>query len=99
MKKKKSITAEQFNSKKHIKEIKCDCNECGKVWHYLEKEEKRAKSQKCWSAYGQMTCCLPIQVYSKQQQGKWEQELDKFKKCPACGTTNITKTDVYHEKR
>lgn len=79
--KKTKITPEQFDPKKHIKEIKCKCNQCGKVWHYLGEEEKRVKGQMCWSAYGQMTCCLPIQLYSKQQGGKWEQELDKFKKC------------------
>lgn len=82
-----------------IKEIKCKCKQCGKVWHYSEAEEKRVKSQKCWSAYGQMTCCLPIQLYSKQQMGKWETEADKFKKCPECGSTNITKKDVYHKKQ
>jgi len=93
------ITAEQFNPKKHVKEIKCKCNECGKVWHYLENEEKRAESQRCWSYCGMTTCCPPLQFYSKQQAGKWEQELDKFKKCPECGSSNITKTDVYYEKQ
>ena len=85
------------NSYKNISEIKCKCNSCGQVWHYLPKEEKRAKSGKCWSVYGQITCCLPIQLYSKHQGLKWEGELDKFKKCPKCGSINITKKEIEHE--
>ena len=95
----KQISEKEFDPKKHIKEIKCKCNQCGKVWHYLEKEEKRVKSQIGWSGCGQMTCCLPVQLYSKQEGGKWEQELDKFKKCPKCGSHNIKKENVYYEKK
>jgi len=91
-------TEKEMKAKGMIKEIKCRCNRCGKVWHYLEGEEKRIKSQMCWSSYGQMTCCLPIQLYSKQQQGKWETEADKFKKCPKCGSHDIKKTSVYYKR-
>ena len=84
---------------KKITEIKCRCNQCGKIWHYLEQEEKRVKGQLCWSAYGMMTCCLPLQLYSKQQAGRWEQELDKFKKCPNCGSGDIKKEEITYEKR
>lgn len=87
----------EMKAKGMIKEIKCKCNRCGKTWHYLESEEKKIKGQIGWSAFGQMTCCLPLQLYSKQQSGKWEQELDKFKKCPKCGSHDIKKTPVYYK--
>ena len=82
-----------------IKETKCKCNSCGKVWHYLEEEEKRIKSQIRWSGFGMMTCCLPLQLYSKNEATKWQTALDKFRKCPECGSVNITKKEVYHEKQ
>jgi len=88
----------EMKEKGMIKETKCKCNQCGKVWHYVEEEEKRVKGQIKWSANGQMTCCLPLQMYSKQEGGKWEQQLDKFKKCPKCGSHNITKIPQYYEK-
>jgi len=94
----KEITAEEFDPKKYVKEVKCECNECGKIWHYLESEEKRIQSQKRWSGVGMMTCCLPVQLYSKNQAGKWESELDKFKKCPKCGSINIKKKEIHHKK-
>lgn len=85
--------------KKKIKEIRCKCNSCKHIWHYLPEEEKRAKSGACWGAYGQITCCLPIQLYSKQETLKWQDKLDKFKKCPKCGSVNITKKEIEHDIR
>ncbi len=85
------------DKKKVIKEVKCKCNSCGHVWHYLPGEEKRAKSGACWSAYGQMSCCFPMQLYSKQEGLKWQDKLDKFKKCPRYGSVNITKKEIEHE--
>ena len=92
-------TEKEMKSKGMLKETKCKCNQCGHVWHYLEEEEKRVKGQIQWSACGQMTCCLPLQLYSKHEGGKWEQESDKFKKCPKCGSHDIKKTAVYYEKK
>jgi hypothetical protein len=97
----KSFTKTKIEKKskfliKKVVEFKCKCKECGHVWHYLESEEKRAKSGTCWSAYGQMTCCLPMQLYSKQEGLKWEKELDKFKKCPKCGSVNMIKRKIEH---
>ena len=97
--KKINITEKEFDSKKHIKEVKCKCNQCGKIWHYLEQEEKRVKDQILWGACGQMTCCLPLQLYSKHETGKWEQESDKFKKCPKCGSNDVSKTTIYYKKQ
>lgn len=96
---KKKISEQESDPNKHVKEIKCKCNQCGKVWHYLEEEEKKINAQIGWSACGQMTCCLPLQLYSKNEGGKWEQQKDKFKKCPECGSHDITKKSIYHEKK
>ena len=85
------------DKKKVITEIKCKCNSCSHVWHYLPSEEKKVKSGQCWSAYGMCTCCLPLQLYSKNESLKWEKEMDKFKKCPKCGSVNITKRKIEHE--
>lgn len=85
--------------KNKIEEVKCKCNQCKKVWHYLKEEEKKINAQIGWSACGQMTCCLPLQLYSKNEGGKWEQQKDKFKKCPECGSHDITKKSIYHDKK
>jgi len=96
---------ERKNKDKHMnqegktKEIRCKCKSCGKVWHYLENEAKRVNNQVLWGACGQMSCCLPLQLYSKNETGKWEQESDKFKKCPKCGSSNIKKTVVYYNEK
>ena len=83
--------------KKLIKEFRCKCKQCGHVWHYLPEEEKRANSNVLWNSCGMMSCCLPFQIFSKNQADNWQNTLDKFKKCPKCGSTNIIKKEIQHE--
>ncbi|MEK6829476.1 MAG: hypothetical protein AABY15_05065 [Nanoarchaeota archaeon] len=89
----------QLKQNNKISEIKCKCKECGHVWHYLSSEEQRAKSGAFWGACGMTSCCFPIQLYSKQETLKWQDKLDKFKRCPKCGSVNITKKEIEHDIR
>ena len=95
----KKIDKTNFDSKKHIKEYRCKCNQCGKIWHYLESDEKRIKKQILTNACGQMQCCLPLQMYSNNERNKWEQECDKLNKCPECGSGDISKEEKYYAKK
>jgi len=101
---------------KYVKEIKCKCNECGQVWHYLEAEERRlrlaAKGNALTGCCGSLgmcggmlvddnavTHCMPaIKIFTDRSQERINQ-AEKLKKCPKCGSDNITKMDVYHEKK
>ncbi|MBT4151092.1 hypothetical protein HOE52_03955 [Candidatus Woesearchaeota archaeon] len=39
------ISESEFDKKKHVKESKRKCNQCGKVWHSLSDREKQMKTQ------------------------------------------------------
>lgn len=84
-----------------IKEIKCKCNQCGKIWHYLPQEEKSLKTQQASNAMiGFGMCCNPFGAYFMNksiEQGR--QAADKFKKCPECGSSDITKKTIEYEQK
>jgi len=90
----------KMRSKGMIKEIKCECNQCGKVWHYLEEDEKKLRSQATNNALlGCSFCCNPIGALFSNKSIDLQRELDKMKKCPSCNSADITKTMIYHEKK
>lgn len=89
-----------FDPKKHIKEIKCKCNQCGHIWHYLEEEEKKLKRQSASNAMiGCGMCCNPLGALFLNKSNELSREAEKLKKCPKCNSTDITRTTIYHEKR
>jgi len=83
-----------------IKEIKCKCNQCKKVWHYLPSEEKSMKTQQLGNAMvGVGSCCSPVGgLYSNKAQDLARQ-LNKFKQCPECGSSDITKKTIEYEQK
>jgi|SRR3989344_4483285 len=95
----KSINENNFDRKVHIKEIKCTCKQCGKIWHYLEDEEKGLKSQAGLNALiGCGTCGSPIGALFSNKSIDTSRELNKLKKCPECGSQNIKKESIFYEK-
>ncbi len=98
--KKLNIRSGQFNPKKHIKENKCKCNECGKVWHYLDSDKKVVKRQaQAHALYGCGTCGSPWGAWSSSKSIDLSQKSKSFDKCPGCNSMNIKKSVIYYEKK
>ena len=90
----------EMQAKGIIKEIKCKCNQCNHVWHYLESDEKNLKRQATGNALmGAGMCCNPFGALFSNKSLDLQRELKKMKKCPKCNSTDITKSPIYHEKR
>ena|SRR3989338_5521302 len=84
--------------KKVIKEIKCTCKECGKVWHYLKSEETSDSLSSCGNAMvGCGTCGSIFSPYYMNKSKDYADKTQKYKKCPACGSVNITKEEITHD--
>lgn len=99
----KKILEQEFDPKKHVKEYKRKCNECGKVWHSLASREKEIGgdinlnncvqgSQACNGNMGAAT-------QSKRNVESQKDLLDKLKKCPNCGSRNYTEEVIIYEKK
>lgn len=87
---------------KQIKETKCTCNACGKVWYYGKEEalqnfgEKMESFGSSMSNTGKdMMCCggcLPA-LFIPEKQVK---EVKDLNRCPECSSKAITKETVVH---
>jgi len=99
----KKISEEEFDSKKHVKEYKRKCNECGKVWHSLASREKEIeKDIGCNACIQASTACggnLGAATQSKRSVESQQDLLDKLKKCPNCGSRNYTEDVIIYEKK
>jgi hypothetical protein len=103
------ITAENYDSKSHIKEYKRKCNECKTVWHSLvsreEQLDKNLKDNNCNQSVAACGMCggnwlaLGASNQAKTNEQIITQEKDRLKKCPKCGSGNYTETIVYYEKK
>jgi len=83
-----------------VKEMKCKCKQCGKVWHYLETDEKQLRTQSTGNALiGCGLCCNPFAGLFLNKANELKREADKFKKCPVCGSGDITKEVIQYEKK
>lgn len=87
-----------------ITEIKCTCNQCGKVWHYLPSDTKPTgvETGGALMAIGGCMTCNPLLTLG----GSLVQNVgaDKTRKklatnCPKCNSTNITKERITYKKR
>src|SRR3989338_2988457 len=71
------------SKKKTICEIKCICNQCGKVWHYLKSDERGLKMQACGNLLvGGGMCCNPFGSLFLNKSIEASREANKFNKCP-----------------
>jgi len=78
---------------KIIKETKCTCNACGKIWNYGKKDMDEQKSAKLANAGKAMMCCggcLPALLIQ-------DKKVVDLAKCPQCGSRNIKSEDVSYE--
>ena len=99
-KNKENETEKEMNSKGRIKEMKCKCNQCGNVWHYLEEDEKKLKIQAMSNAMiGCGMCCNPFGALFSNKSMDLQREMSNMKKCPKCNSTDVTKNPIYHEKK
>ncbi len=79
--------------KKIIKEKKCTCNVCGKIWHYGKEEISEQKGNKLANVGKAMMCCG----------GCWPALLIQDKKvvnlnqCPQCSSKNVKCEEVEYE--
>lgn len=73
-----------------ITETKCTCHNCGKVWHYGKKDSLENFSNAAANVGKSMMCCT----------GCWpalfihDKKVVDMKKCPQCGSRNITSEKV-----
>jgi hypothetical protein len=98
-KNKEKQTDKDMKSQGKIKEIKCKCNQCKHIWHYLESDEKRLRSQAAGNAMiGCGMCCNPFGALFSNKSIDIQKDIDKMKKCPKCNSSDVTKSSIYHEK-
>lgn len=96
-KEKKEVEKEMLK-KGMTKEIKCKCNKCGKVWHYLESREKdiidniktNAKVQAGFAFFN-----IGAATQAKRNVDAQKESLEKLKSCPNCGSRDVTQEDTY----
>ena len=94
------ITKENFDSKKHVKEIKCVCRECGKIWHYLPSDEAHLRLGAAGNAMmGCGSLCSPFSPLYSNKAAELGRQANQLSKCPNCNSSNVTKEEVYHEKK
>lgn len=87
---------------RQIKETKCTCQACGKVWYYGKEEAFENFGNKLESFGNSMsntgkdmmccTGCLPALFIPEKQ----EKEVKDLNKCPECGSKAINKEVVIH---
>ncbi|MDD5111863.1 MAG: hypothetical protein PHG85_04915 [Candidatus Altiarchaeota archaeon] len=88
-----------------VTEIRCTCNSCGEVWHYLPSEESNAKTSECcnnclYCGDALFTAGRPIVEQKVVQKidldrinsaTRWKKSLNT---CPKCNSGNIKKETI-----
>ncbi|MEK6956163.1 MAG: hypothetical protein AABW52_05865 [Nanoarchaeota archaeon] len=94
------INEKEFDSRKHIKEFKRKCKQCGKIWHSLESREKQIKSNFNVNNLNVISnCCNPsAQLQAKRNSEANQSDLDKLKQCPNCSSHNYSEEVIIYEK-
>jgi hypothetical protein len=78
---------------KIIKEKKCTCVECGKIWHYDKKDAFENNLNKVSNAGKAMSCCggcIPALLIK-------DKEVVDFERCSSCSSKNIKCEEISHE--
>jgi len=78
---------------KIIKETKCVCVECGKVWHYNKKDSFENNMNKISNAGKAMSCCggcVPALLIK-------DKKVTDLKRCPSCNSQNVKCEEITHE--
>lgn len=87
---------------KQIKETKCTCNACGKVWYYGKEESLKNFGEKLENVGSSMrntgkdmmccSGCLPAAFIPNQH----EKEVKDLNQCPECSSKAVKKEVVVH---
>jgi ribosomal protein S27AE len=90
-----------FDSDKQVSEYKRTCNECGKTWHSLSKREneifkgiKGVKNAQCCTM-----CDANARKESQAKLNTYENEIERLKKCPQCGSGNFKEELIVYDKK
>ena len=78
---------------KIIKETKCTCVQCGKVWHYNKKDSFENKMNKISNAGKAMSCCggcVPA-LFIK------DKKVVDLTRCPSCNSNNVKCEEISYE--
>ena len=102
-KEKSKEESEGFVSKMNkTKEYKRTCNECGETWHVLASRERKVKTQKAGNSMQQcgaaLSCCFPMAALSQSNVQDSEDQLEKMRSCPECGSHNYDEETIRYEK-
>lgn len=99
---KKNIEKE-MQKKGMTKEIRCKCNQCGKIWHYSESREEEIKknisSNVDFAPAAFLIYGAGVAAQTNRNADAQKDLLDKLKKCPECSSSDMTKKDIYYEKK
>lgn len=92
-----------------ITEIRCTCNQCGKVWHYLPSEKKEAEPEP--GCGGCVTCsgCLLLSpllailglILGSSEKAEYQAKrmaLKKVNECPNCHSKDFDKEEITYKK-
>jgi hypothetical protein len=78
---------------KTIKEKKCVCAECKKIWHYDKRDVSENNINALGNASKALACCggcIPALLIS-------DKKVVDFTRCPACNSKNVKCEEISHE--
>jgi hypothetical protein len=90
-----------FDSEKQVSEYKRTCNQCGTSWHSLTKRENvitkniaGVKKTQCCNM-----CDANARNKSEQKLNTYEDELERLKRCPKCGSGDFKEELIVYDKK
>jgi predicted RNA-binding Zn-ribbon protein involved in translation (DUF1610 family) len=87
------VKKESIGTRRKIKETKCKCKSCGKIWHYGKTEVLNSAADNLSTFGKDMMCCtgcMPALFIP-------DKKVTDLNKCPNCGSKAIYKKEVIHE--
>lgn len=87
------VKKESIGTRRKIKETKCKCKSCGKIWHYGKTDMLNSAADNLSTFGKDMMCCtgcMPALFIP-------DKKVIDLNKCPNCGSKAIYKEEVIHE--
>lgn len=76
-----------------IKETKCTCQSCGKIWYYGKQEVIESFGNSMSNCGKSMMCCtgcMPAALIP-------DKKVVDYSKCPECNSKAVIKEEVFHD--
>jgi RNA polymerase subunit RPABC4/transcription elongation factor Spt4 len=90
-----------FDSSRQAAEYKRTCNQCSQTWHTLVEREEEIK--RGLAGNKKEDCCNMCDENAKRQRemqkNTYENEYERLKTCPKCGSGNFAQELVTYEKK